>query len=219
MNSRGSVEGTSTDARLDCAKICFQQMEWAPRFCARCIAQLINYLVHHPRGVRADDLHLVGYSVGAHISGLVANYLDPIEHGKLGRITGNGKIHTFTQWNGNTCTVTVTLPKPDRNPWCLTSLIELPWCFHSCCIQVIVAGLDPTIVFYMGKNRSRDLDPTDAHFVDVLHTGAGILGQWGPNGHADFYINGGSSQPGCSSDTIFSKDELTLRTRFYKERF
>lgn len=102
MNSRGSVEGTSTDARLDCGKICFQQMEWAPRFCARCIAQLINYLVHHPRGVRADDLHLVGYSVGAHISGLVANYLDPIEHGKLGRITGNGKIHTFTQWNGNT---------------------------------------------------------------------------------------------------------------------
>jgi hypothetical protein len=115
--------------------------------------------------------------------------------------------------------VTVTLPKPDRNPWCLTSLIELPWCFHSRCIQVIIAGLDPTIVFYMGKNRSRDLDPTDAHFVDVLHTGAGILGQWGPNGHADFYINGGSSQPGCSSDTIFSKDELTLRTRFYKQRF
>lgn len=66
-------------------------------------------------------------------------------------------------------------------------------------------GLDPTIVFYMGNNRSRDLDPTDAHFVDILHTGAGILGQWGPSGHADFYINGGSSQPGCASDTLFSK--------------
>ncbi|EFA01489.1 phospholipase A1 member A [Tribolium castaneum] len=130
---------------------CLKQMEWAPRFCAKCIAQLINYLTHHPRGVRADDLHLVGYSVGAHIAGLVANYLNPIEHGKLGRIT----------------------------------------------------GLDPTIVFYMGNNRSRDLDYTDAHFVDVLHTGAGILGQWGPTGHADFYINGGSSQPGCGKDTIF----------------
>lgn len=70
---------------------------------------------------------------------------------------------------------------------------------------VFFLGLDPTIVFYMGTNRSRDLDPTDAHFVDVLHTGAGILGQWGPSGHADFYINGGSSQPGCASDTIFSK--------------
>uniref|UniRef100_A0AAR5QD27 Lipase domain-containing protein n=1 Tax=Dendroctonus ponderosae TaxID=77166 RepID=A0AAR5QD27_DENPD len=128
-----------------------QQMEWAPRFCAKCIAQLIRYLTQHPRGVRADYLHLVGYSVGAHISGLVANYIDPVLDGKLGRIT----------------------------------------------------GLDPTIFFYMGKNTSKDLDATDAHFVDILHTGAGILGQWGPNGHADFYINGGSSQPGCGSDTIF----------------
>lgn len=57
----------------------------------------------------------------------------------------------------------------------------------------------------MGNNRSRDLDYTDAHFVDILHTGAGILGQWGPNGHADFYVNGGSSQPGCAHDTIFRK--------------
>lgn len=57
----------------------------------------------------------------------------------------------------------------------------------------------------MGNNSSRDLDPTDAHFVDVLHTGAGILGQWGPNGHADFYLNGGTSQPGCAHDTIFSE--------------
>lgn len=55
----------------------------------------------------------------------------------------------------------------------------------------------------MGNNRSRDLDYTDALFVDILHTGAGILGQWGPNGHADFYVNGGSSQPGCAHDTIF----------------
>ncbi|CAH0559925.1 unnamed protein product [Brassicogethes aeneus] len=130
---------------------CLKQMEWAPRFCAKCIAQLIRYLTQHPRGIRADDMHLIGYSVGAHISGLTANYLSPKYDGKIGRIT----------------------------------------------------GLDPTIVFYMGRNSSRDLDTSDAHFVDILHTGAGILGQWGPNGHADFYINGGSSQPGCASDTIF----------------
>lgn len=63
----------------------------------------------------------------------------------------------------------------------------------------------------MGKNTSKDLDATDAHFVDILHTGAGILGQWGPNGHADFYINGGSSQPGCGSETIFSKFKQSLK--------
>lgn len=128
-------------------------MEWAPRFCAKCIAHLINYLARHPRGIKADQIHMIGYSVGAHISGLVANFLNPKFHGKLGRIT----------------------------------------------------GLDPTIVFYQGQNTSKDLDYTDAHFVDVLHTGAGILGQWGPTGHADFYINGGSSQPGCSRDSIFRK--------------
>lgn len=66
-------------------------------------------------------------------------------------------------------------------------------------------GLDPTIFFYMNGNRSRDLDETDAHFVDVIHTGAGILGQWGPNGHADFYVNGGSSQPGCATTSLLRK--------------
>lgn len=66
-------------------------------------------------------MHFIGYSVGAHISGLVANYLKP-EEGKIGRIT----------------------------------------------------GLDPTIFYYSTTNTSRDLDKSDAHFVDVLHTGAGI---------------------------------------------
>jgi len=70
----------------------------------------------------------------------------------------------------------------------------------------VFSGLDPTILFYMGNNRSHDLDPTDAHFIDVIHTGAGILGQWGPNGHADFYVNGGTSQPGCAQNSIFSKN-------------
>lgn len=63
-------------------------MEWAPRFCAKCIAQLVRYLTQHPRGIRADDMHLIGYSVGAHISGLVANYISPVLDGKIGRITG-----------------------------------------------------------------------------------------------------------------------------------
>jgi hypothetical protein len=53
-----------------------------------------------------------------------------------------------------------------------------------------ITGLDPTIFVYAGSNNSRDLDPSDAHFVDILHSSAGILGQWQPGGHADFYING-----------------------------
>ncbi|XP_025418989.1 pancreatic lipase-related protein 2-like [Sipha flava] len=39
---------------------CLNQVEWAPRFCGMCIAQLANYLADHPRGVPPDKLHLMG---------------------------------------------------------------------------------------------------------------------------------------------------------------
>lgn len=104
-------------------------MGWSDRFGSLCISQMVRYLMNHPRGVRPENLHVIGYSVGAHIAGLLSNYLKP-EDGKLGRIT----------------------------------------------------GLDPTVFFYTGNNASKGLDPTDAHFVDVIHTGAGILGQWRPSG-------------------------------------
>ena len=46
------------------------------------------------------------------------------------------------------------------------------------------------------------LEPTDADFVDVIHTmgKAGPIMDFGtlkPLGHADFYANGGAMQPGC----------------------
>lgn len=104
-------------------------MGWSDRFGSLCISQMVKYLLNHPRGVRPENLHVIGYSVGAHIAGLLANYL-PAEDGKLGRIT----------------------------------------------------GLDPTVFFYTGNNNSKGLDPSDAYFVDVIHTGAGILGQWRPSG-------------------------------------
>lgn len=38
-------------------------------------------------------------------------------------------------------------------------------------IKLSITGLDPTIFYYSTTNTSRDLDKSDAHFVDVLHTG------------------------------------------------
>jgi Lipase len=53
------------------------------------------------------------------------------------------------------------------------------------------------------------LAATDAMFVDVIHTCAGLLGYDLPIGHVDFYPNGGDHvQPGCGFDPtgeIYSK--------------
>jgi hypothetical protein len=34
--------------------------------------------------------------------------------------------------------------------------------------------------------------------VDIIHTSAGKLGYESDNGHLDFYVNGGSTQKGCT---------------------
>ena len=62
------------------------------------------------------------------------------------------------------------------------------------------SGLDPALPgFQLGKGPNDRLDPTDANFVDVIHTAAGILGISITAGHVDFYPNGGTPfQPGCS---------------------
>lgn len=40
------------------------------------------------------------------------------------------------------------------------------------------------------------LDPSDAHYVQVIHTSIS-LGAYPALGHADFYVNYGYFQPGC----------------------
>lgn len=62
-----------------------------------------------------------------------------------------------------------------------------------------ITGLDPAGPVFSRRNRKVRLDSTDAKFVDVLHTSfLYLLGIKGRAGHADFYINGGGAQPGCS---------------------
>ncbi|XP_011688582.1 PREDICTED: pancreatic triacylglycerol lipase-like [Wasmannia auropunctata] len=66
-----------------------------------------------------------------------------------------------------------------------------------------ITGLDPASPLFETISGIVDpeyrLDPTDAQFVDVIHTSGPAFGFLAPLGHADFYPNDGKiPQPGCS---------------------
>lgn len=93
-----------------------------------------------------SKFHLVGHSLGAHVSG----YAGAIVDGEIAKIT----------------------------------------------------GLDPAGPLFENKDPVTRLDPSDAHYVEVIHTDGSSLLQLGFGldkaiGHADFYPNGGENQPGC----------------------
>uniref|UniRef100_A0A336LVZ1 CSON006087 protein n=1 Tax=Culicoides sonorensis TaxID=179676 RepID=A0A336LVZ1_CULSO len=60
-----------------------------------------------------------------------------------------------------------------------------------------ITGLDPALPFFATTNHEWKLDETDADFVDIVHTNAGLFGKIETCGHVDFYINGGQYQPQC----------------------
>uniref|UniRef100_A0A8C8SDV6 Lipase H n=1 Tax=Pelusios castaneus TaxID=367368 RepID=A0A8C8SDV6_9SAUR len=66
-----------------------------------------------------------------------------------------------------------------------------------------ITGLDPAGPLFNGRPPEERLDPTDAQFVDVIHSDIDGLGYREALGHIDFYPNGGTDQPGCPQ-TIFS---------------
>ena len=58
-------------------------------------------------------------------------------------------------------------------------------------------GLDPASVHFITDRTDLRLDESDALYVDVIHSNAGVLGTTIPSGHTDFWPNGGILQPGC----------------------
>nr|XP_042906570.1 pancreatic lipase-related protein 2-like [Parasteatoda tepidariorum] len=87
-----------------------------------------------------------------------------------------------------------------------------------------ITGLDPAGPYFQVDDKSVRLDPSDAFFVDVIHTSAADsimegLGMEKPVGHVDFYPNGGKSQLGCdlvsrTSEVILGR-ELNSSAKFF----
>ena len=70
-----------------------------------------------------------------------------------------------------------------------------------------LTALDPASPYFENKHIDRRVDPTDADFVDVIHTDGKTLvvngfGTTQDMGHIDFYPNGGYDQIGCSNYDI-----------------
>ncbi|KAL1516979.1 hypothetical protein ABEB36_000804 [Hypothenemus hampei] len=64
-----------------------------------------------------------------------------------------------------------------------------------------ITGLDPAGPLFEWPHMEyldEVLDPSDADFVDVIHTNGGRIAMITPAGHLDYYPNGGEKQPGCS---------------------
>ncbi|KAK7501457.1 hypothetical protein BaRGS_00007261 [Batillaria attramentaria] len=74
-----------------------------------------------------------------------------------------------------------------------------------------ITGLDPAEPYFQYTDKVVRLDPTDALFVDVIHTDVSSFfsvetgfGMSQPCGHVDYYPNGGYQQPGCSGGGLAS---------------
>ncbi|KAH1027547.1 pancreatic triacylglycerol lipase [Dendroctonus ponderosae] len=74
-----------------------------------------------------------------------------------------------------------------------------------------ITGLDPAGPLFTKWPKSLKLDASDAEFVDIIHTDAGIFGYPNQIGHVDFWPNRGiAPQPGCNLKEVKKRNPDAL---------
>ena len=79
-----------------------------------------------------------------------------------------------------------------------------------------ITGLDPAEPHFEFADPITRLDPSDAFFVDVIHTDGNPLmslglGVYQPCGHLDFYPNGGKVMAGCDRSFVSSLAQESIK--------
>ncbi|KAJ8949851.1 hypothetical protein NQ314_008103, partial [Rhamnusium bicolor] len=83
-----------------------------------------------------------------------------------------------------------------------------------------LTALDPAGPIYNGLPIDERLDPSDAAFVDVIHSHKEVFGYTKPCGHVDFWPNGGGpTQPGCSILERFTRNPFSLNDVVFCEHY
>ncbi|KAG7300591.1 hypothetical protein JYU34_014885 [Plutella xylostella] len=113
------------------------------RFMGERLGEVLASMVHH--GVDPASIHIIGHSLGAHISGFTGKQFTNLTGARVGRIS----------------------------------------------------GLDPAGPCFSHVDDDVRLNSTDADFVDVIHTDAGVYGITDSVGQVDYFPNSGSQQPNC----------------------
>jgi pancreatic triacylglycerol lipase len=81
-----------------------------------------------------------------------------------------------------------------------------------------IVGLDPGGLLYSINNPEERLDAGDAEYVEAIHTNGGGFADLGigvPIAHADFFPNGGSSQPGCITNLCSHSRAVTYYSKWF----
>ncbi|KAG5683164.1 hypothetical protein PVAND_012461 [Polypedilum vanderplanki] len=124
---------------------CYPQAAINTKKAGECTAQFLIGMEQNNEGFKAANVHVIGFSLGAHVASFASNAVEKALGEKFSRIS----------------------------------------------------GLDPALPFFATARHHWKLDSTDANFVDVIHTNAGVYGKLESCGHLDFYVNNGQYQPAC----------------------